>query len=632
MQMHQAQKTREFIDIGALINNNPLTKLSSDYNSKIIKKICNNFNNDEQQIFVVNFYCYLNYNPYTSFVIRLDQIYEWLGYSCVGDCKRCLKKYFVKDLDYEVKKAVEIDKISVEKNVYGGAGLNKEYIYLTIDCFKRLCQESRTEKARKIRGYYVKLEMLVHELLEEQNTKLIERLQNKDKEIEDLKKANSGELTKLEKNLVQNYKNQKLVYLGFVEENIVKFGVSNNIEKRILDHKNKFGPQFTLKYAVLCEQNRDLEDLIKNECKREGSVLYNRRISKKYNSINQTELIKLDSKFMFEDLYKEVLILRDKCTQDHVKELKKEIATLRSAVYVEPVKKEVVLNKEEEEKIKLLINTTKCSRCGHVGDVAKFGINKNTGQAYSLCIECKTKTSEENFAKTEETRLKNEKEFNTKQQKIEEQRQLLLNQDKTFKCSWCHLLKTPKEFDINKRNGNTLYKVCTQCRNDKMNKKIVVEEEIESTEEENTEEEEEYCECTKCHKDFKREYNKVTRKYYKTCEECREKDLNRSKKMEENKNLLSDPKITIITCSCCTKPFPKELNSKGTDFFKKCAGCRSKRQKNDKKKYEVHHEKILEHKKDYYQENREEIRKKQKEYYDQNREYILASKAHTKKE
>jgi len=58
----------------SLIESNPITKLSSDYNVKLLCKIKENFTDMEQQLFLTSFYCYLNYHPINDFVIDLDNV------------------------------------------------------------------------------------------------------------------------------------------------------------------------------------------------------------------------------------------------------------------------------------------------------------------------------------------------------------------------------------------------------------------------------------------------------------------------------------------------------------------------------------------------------------------------------
>ena len=44
------------IDIVSLIENNPITKLTNDYNNKLLNKVRNEFTDDEQKLFLTSFY------------------------------------------------------------------------------------------------------------------------------------------------------------------------------------------------------------------------------------------------------------------------------------------------------------------------------------------------------------------------------------------------------------------------------------------------------------------------------------------------------------------------------------------------------------------------------------------------
>ena len=63
------------LNIVELIETNPITRLSNTYQNKLLTKIKERFTDDEQQIFVASFYCYLNYNSKTDFLINLDDIF-----------------------------------------------------------------------------------------------------------------------------------------------------------------------------------------------------------------------------------------------------------------------------------------------------------------------------------------------------------------------------------------------------------------------------------------------------------------------------------------------------------------------------------------------------------------------------
>ena len=59
------------------IEHNPITKLSNTYNIKLLTKIKSAFSDQEQQLFVSSFYCYLNYDK-TEFIVDVDHVWKWL--------------------------------------------------------------------------------------------------------------------------------------------------------------------------------------------------------------------------------------------------------------------------------------------------------------------------------------------------------------------------------------------------------------------------------------------------------------------------------------------------------------------------------------------------------------------------
>ena len=68
------------LNIVELIENNPITKLSTSYNNKLIIKIKDNFTETQQQLFIASFYCYLNCDQKNDFVIDLDTVWKWLEF------------------------------------------------------------------------------------------------------------------------------------------------------------------------------------------------------------------------------------------------------------------------------------------------------------------------------------------------------------------------------------------------------------------------------------------------------------------------------------------------------------------------------------------------------------------------
>ena len=85
------------LDIIELIEKNPISKLTSTYNVKLLNKIKANFSETEQQLFIGTFYCYLNYDTKKDFVIDFDNVWKWMGFSRKGHAKTTLEKHFTID-------------------------------------------------------------------------------------------------------------------------------------------------------------------------------------------------------------------------------------------------------------------------------------------------------------------------------------------------------------------------------------------------------------------------------------------------------------------------------------------------------------------------------------------------------
>ena len=71
------------MDIVQLIETNPITKFSGNYQSRLVGKLRDSFTETQQQVFLTNFYCYLNCNK-TEFVIDLDDVWGWMGFRSKG--------------------------------------------------------------------------------------------------------------------------------------------------------------------------------------------------------------------------------------------------------------------------------------------------------------------------------------------------------------------------------------------------------------------------------------------------------------------------------------------------------------------------------------------------------------------
>jgi len=227
-----------------------------------------------------------------------EQLIEWIGYkknSC-GKQKfiNIIKENFKEGIDFKMYNYEQLNNIfhlSLEINEN-----NKEilaykdklkyihnrttHIILSPKGFKKSLMLIRTEKANQIRDYYVDIEDLCLEF----NKYL---LQHKD---EELKENRINDKYKIEA-LLQSLAIKPVVYFGFIDKYIIKFGHSNNIQNRIKQHEKTYG-SFKIIYIKECHNNKLIESKI-NQFAKESNVLHNLNIENK----NYIELIKLTEDF-----------------------------------------------------------------------------------------------------------------------------------------------------------------------------------------------------------------------------------------------------------------------------------------------------------------------------------------------
>ena len=262
----------EQIDIVTLIENNPVTKLSKDYNVKLLVKIKEQFTNFEQQLFLSSFYCYLNCDSTKDFVIDLDNIWKWLGFSQKVRGKELLEKFFKENIDY-------IKSLSLQRKqpIHTKGGHNKETFLLNIDTFKKFCLKAGTKKADEIHDYYMKLEKIIQNILHEECSEIKLQLEQNKSVLENVVKISEKEKEKLkEDTLVEQFPlNTQCIYIGKIDnktlgkpnskmyhESVIKFGQSNNLSERVKCHKNTYD-NFRLHAAYKVKNKIEIENAIK---------------------------------------------------------------------------------------------------------------------------------------------------------------------------------------------------------------------------------------------------------------------------------------------------------------------------------------------------------------------------------
>ena len=262
------------LDIVALIEKNPLTRLNKDYQSILITKIKERFSENQQQLFVASFFCYLNYNSKNDFVIDLETVWKFVGFSRKDPAKVILTKHFTIDIDYKIVIQRSLDNLCV--------GRPTEQIMMTINTFKKFCLKAGTKKADEIHDYYIKLEELLQETMNDESNELKLQLENRNTQIEQhsndlkIKEQEHNESLNKEKELERQRVLLSqfatvgcIIYIAKIKslpngEYVIKIGESRRgITNRFNEHKSNYEETLLLDcFAV--NKSKDFESFLHN--------------------------------------------------------------------------------------------------------------------------------------------------------------------------------------------------------------------------------------------------------------------------------------------------------------------------------------------------------------------------------
>jgi len=304
----------ESFNIVDLIENNPITTLSTTYQNKLLTKIQEKFTETEQQLFVSSFYCFLKYDSNNDFVIDLDDVWKWVGFAQKVKATVLLEKHFIIDIDYK-KLLYQPGKQSDHTR----GGHNKEIFMLNVETFKKFCLKAGTKKADAIHDYYIKLEQMLHEVVQEESAELKNQLEQKQTQLE--------------------------------QKQVIKFGNSNNLAGRVAQHKETY-TNFRLLNAFKVDNKTQVE----NEMK-EHPLFTQRQRTITIKSKNYVELLSMtDLTFTILDKTIREIILSNECNPENFKKLlednkrlKKQITTHDNFNNIN----ELVLLRAENDRLKI---------------------------------------------------------------------------------------------------------------------------------------------------------------------------------------------------------------------------------------------------------------------------------------
>jgi hypothetical protein len=214
---------------------------------------------------------------------------------------------------------VDYKNVDPQETLKSHGGHNKQIIMLTVRCFKSLCLKAQTKKASEIHEYYMKMEEVLHQVVEEETDELKQQLEQKNAVIQEKEsmiqeKDSMIQFTKKEKQraveqaIVGQFPlNTECIYFGTIDntnaenEKLIKFGHTNDLSTRVMDHRKKY-QNFVLVAAFRVQNKVEIENLIKTYPKIKRHIR-----SIEVGGKNKTEIIAYDStNFTIERLKKHI--------------------------------------------------------------------------------------------------------------------------------------------------------------------------------------------------------------------------------------------------------------------------------------------------------------------------------------
>ena len=197
--------------------------------------------------FIDDFFSLMDYKEFDSDekIVDLDNVIKWLDIN-KGMAKKTLTKSYIKNIDYSIKKVTKLK---------GKGGQNKEKILLTIRCFKKFCQLTRSKHGDDVRNYFIDVEYTLNKY----KNYIIEGLSDK--------------LTTIEKGRKPKINPEKAIIYIFKtanspENGLYKIGRTKDLTKRLQSHQSSLSEDIEILFYLETDDAKTVESFIKNFAKK----------------------------------------------------------------------------------------------------------------------------------------------------------------------------------------------------------------------------------------------------------------------------------------------------------------------------------------------------------------------------
>jgi hypothetical protein len=297
---------------------------------------------DEQKQFINSFKIYLEHgDDDTKFIISLDDVWQWVGFSEKGTAKRLLVNKFIENKDY-------VYHLAERSN--GLVGSEKEKILLNVSTFKKFCMKASTTRSNDICNYYIKMEKVLHQYTKEKCNQLQE-FYNKSKKTELIKECPIN-MDKFfwDDNLISNFNYKCVIYLAYIGIidgiYVFKYGVTKQVDIReFKQHKSTF-EFFQMVHIEVCDNmyfvESQLQKVLESKCLLRKIMINNK---------TQTEIFTITKEHTLEKIIEIVKELVLNHPLESIKEKDSELIKLKEYYENEKIKRdyEFQLKKKDSE-------------------------------------------------------------------------------------------------------------------------------------------------------------------------------------------------------------------------------------------------------------------------------------------
>jgi predicted GIY-YIG superfamily endonuclease/phage anti-repressor protein len=197
--------------------------------------------------FIDDFFNLMDYKEFESNekIIDLDKVVKWLDIN-KGMAKKTLIKSYRKNIDFIIKKVVKPK---------GKGGQNAEKILLTIRCFKKFCQLTKSKHGDNVRNYFIDVEYTLNKY----KNYIIEGLSEK---MDSIKKSRKPKVNP-EKAIIYIFKTP-----DSKENSLYKIGRTKDLTKRLQSHQSGLSEDIEILFYLETDDAKTVESCIKNFAKK----------------------------------------------------------------------------------------------------------------------------------------------------------------------------------------------------------------------------------------------------------------------------------------------------------------------------------------------------------------------------